>query len=251
MPGNQEHGNTERWYMKTKVIERVVLVTGANRGIGFEVCRQMGKLGYRVILTSRDAEKGRIASQTLSTEGLRVDFCQLDVSSEDSIQEVHEFVVTKYGRLDALVNNAGIHLDHDRSISSLPMDILRQTMETNAYGALRTCQVFLPMMRKQNYGRIVNVSSQMGQLTKMRAMSSAYRLSKVAMNAITQMLADSIQIPDLLVNCCHPGHVRTDMGGASAPCSVEEGADTIVWLATLPADGPTGGFFFNRLPLEW
>ena len=251
MPGDQGYCVNERWIMKNKVDDRVVLVTGANRGIGLEVCRQMGRLGYRVLLTSRDAEKGKTACQTLAAENLAIEFYPLDVTAEDSIQAVHTFVKQTYGRLDALVNNAAIHLDRDRSIASLSMDVLRQTMETNAYGALRLCQVFLPLMKEQRYGRIVNVSSQMGQHANMRSMSSAYRLSKVAMNAITQMLADSIQMPDILVNCCHPGHVRTDMGGPSAPRSVEEGADTIVWLATLPAGGPTGGFFHNRLPMEW
>ncbi len=135
--------------MKKKVNERVVLVTGANRGIGLEVCRQMGKLGYQVILTSRDGEKGLCASKALALQGLAVDFCSLDVSSEDSIQAANDFVHRQYGRLDVLINNAGIHLDRDRSISNLPMDVLRQTMEANAYGALRTCQVFLPMMKKQ------------------------------------------------------------------------------------------------------
>lgn len=231
--------------------QRLALVTGGNKGIGFEVCRQLGKLGYRVLLTARNPNKGHQAVAVLLSEDLVVDFCPLDVSQEASIAQVVLFVQQNYKRLDVLVNNAAVHLDRDQSIATLPLDVLRQTLEINTLGALRLCQEFLPMMKRRRYGRIVNVSSAMGQHARMRANSSAYRLSKDAMNAITQMLADSIQIPDILINACHPGHVRTDMGGKSAPRSVEQGADTIVWLATLPAGGPTGGFFYDRAPLDW
>ncbi len=231
--------------------ERIALVTGANRGIGFEVCRQLGRLGYRILLTSRHPEKGQAAASLLSSEGLDVDFLPLDVSQDGSVEAAKKSVRRLYGRLDVLVNNAGISLDADRSISTLSLDVLRTTLETNTFGALRTCQAFLPLMKEHHYGRIVNVSSTMGQHARMGNMSAAYRISKDALNALTQIIADSIHTNDILVNACCPGWVRTDMGGSSATFSVEQGADTIVWLATLPAGGPTGRFFRDRKEIDW
>ncbi len=231
--------------------QHIALVTGANRGIGFEACRQLGRRGYRVLLTSRDPEKGQAATRILSAEALAMDFFPLDVTAEESVAAAEQFVRKCYGRLDVLINNAGIYLKDDRSISTLSIDILRQTLETNTFGALRTCQAFLPLMKKHHYGRIVNVSSTMGQHARMRNMSAAYRLSKDALNALTQMLADSIHTSDILVNACCPGWVRTEMGGKSAPRTVEQGADTIVWLATLPSGGPTGKFFQDHKEINW
>jgi NAD(P)-dependent dehydrogenase (short-subunit alcohol dehydrogenase family) len=231
--------------------QRIALVTGGNRGIGFEVCRQLGRLEYTVLLTARDADQGQAAAAALTAEGLDVRFHLLDVTSEASILALHQFVADQFHRLDALVNNAGIYIDADHSVMSLSRDVLLRTLETNAFGALRMCQVFLPLMKKRRYGRVVNVSSSMGQHANMRNMSAAYRLSKDALNALTQMIADSIHTGNVLVNTCCPGWVRTGMGGASAPRSVEQGADTIVWLATLPEGGPTGGFFIDRKRAEW
>ena len=230
----------------------VALVTGANRGIGFEVCRQLGRLGHRVILTSRDPIKGQAAAQTLVNEGLPVVFHQLDVTGEASIQALRDFVVKSYHRLDILVNNAGIYLQgEDSSVMTLSLDALRRTLDTNTFGALRMCQVFIPLMKKNHFGRVVNVSSSMGRHFYMGKMAAAYRLSKDGLNALTQMIAASIQTRDILVNSVHPGWVRTDMGGRSAPLSVEQGADTIVWLATLPEDGPSGGLFEDRKKIDW
>jgi NAD(P)-dependent dehydrogenase (short-subunit alcohol dehydrogenase family) len=231
--------------------QRVALVTGANRGIGFEVCRQLARLDYRVILTSRDAAKGQAVARKLKLESLPVVFRPLDVSVEASLDAAYRFVVAEFGRLDVLVNNAGIRLDGDRSVMDLNREVLLQTLETNTLGALRLCQAFIPLMKKGHYGRVVNVSSTMGQHARMGNMSAAYRLSKDALNALTQMIADSIHTGDVLVNSCHPGWVRTDMGGPHASLSIEQGADTIVWLATLPEGGPSGGFFENRKPIDW
>lgn len=231
--------------------QRLALVTGGNKGIGLEVCRQLGRLGLHVILSARDPEKGNTAAALLQVENLAVDFCPLDVSLDESVLQAARWVAEKYGHLDVLVNNAAIHLDHDLSIASLPLDVLRQTLEVNMYGILRTSQAFLPMMKALQYGRIVNVSSKLGQHAMLKDESSAYRLSKVAINALTQMLADSVKEPNILINACSPGWVRTDMGSMSAPRSVEQGADTIVWLATLPARGPTGGFFHDRKRIDW
>jgi NAD(P)-dependent dehydrogenase (short-subunit alcohol dehydrogenase family) len=233
-------------------VKCLALVTGANRGIGLEVCRQLGRLGIQVLLTARDPQKGQSAAQSLVEEGLPVVFHALDVTSEQSIAALRKFIVHKFHRLDILVNNAAISLKcEDGSVMTLSHDTLFRTLETNTFAALRMCQVFIPLMKKNGYGRVVNVSSTMGQHTRMRNMSAAYRLSKDALNALTQMLADSIQAGDILVNSAHPGWVRTDMGGASAPCSLQQGADTIVWLATLPGGGPSGGFFEQRKRIDW
>ena len=230
---------------------RIALVTGANRGIGFEVCRQLARLGDRVLLTSRETARGQAAAKKLQAEGLPVVFHPLDVSVEASIRAAHRLVVTEFGRLDVLVNNAAIYIDRDRSVMDLERDVLLQTLETNTFGALRLCQLFIPLMKKHHYGRVVNVSSTMGQHANMGNMSAAYRLSKDALNALTQMIAASIHGGDILVNCCHPGWVRSDMGGPHASSSLAQGADTIVWLATLPEGGPTGGFFEKRKAIPW
>jgi len=232
-------------------MQRLCIVTGANRGIGYEICRQLGRLECRVLLTSRDPANGQAAAQTLVEEGLPIIYHQLDVTDEASIATLRKFVGKEFGRLDVLVNNAGISIRGDNSIMTLPLDTLQRTLETNLFGALRMCQVFIPLMRKLNYGRVVNVSSTMGQHAHMADMSAAYRLSKDSLNAITQMIASSIRGKDILVNACCPGWVRTEMGGAHATRSPEEGADTIIWLATLPRGGPSGGFFKDRERIEW
>jgi NAD(P)-dependent dehydrogenase (short-subunit alcohol dehydrogenase family) len=232
-------------------MQRLGIVTGTNRGIGFEVCRQLARLDYRVLLTSRDTAKGQASAQTLAEEGLPVLFHQLDVTNEASIAALRKFVVKEFGCLDVLVNNAGIYLKGDNSVMTLSLDILQRTLETNLFGALRMCQTFIPLMRKNNYGRVVNVSSTMGQHAQMHDMSAAYRLSKDALNALTQMIASSIHGKDILVNACYPGWVQTEMGGPHATRSLEEGADTIVWLATLPSGRPSSRFFKDRKRIEW
>ncbi len=231
----------------TAVEGRVAIVTGANRGIGYETCRQLAKKGVRVLLTSRDAAKGRAASVQLG-----VDFHPLDVTDPTSVSQLVEFVDRQCGRLDILVNNAGVFLDRAQpSILHASIDTLRHTLETNLYGALRLCQAFVPLMRRHNCGRILNVSSGMGQLSDMQGQYPAYRLSKTALNAVTRILAAELADTHITVNSVCPGWVRTDMGGESAPRSVQEGADTIVWLATLPENCPTGGFFRDRKPIPW
>lgn len=233
-------------------LQRIALVTGGNRGIGFEVCRQLADLGYKVILTSRDPLKGEAAASRLVRQGMAVVFHPLDVTSETSILALHQYIVKGFDRLDILVNNAGIFMkNRDKGITTLHLDTLRETMETNCYSPLRLCQVFLPLMKKHRYGRIVNVSSGMGQFAHLAPISSAYRLSKAALNAITIMLAAAVKNKNILINACHPGWVRTGMGGAFAPRSCGQGADTIVWLATLPAGGPHGFFFEDRKKIAW
>jgi NAD(P)-dependent dehydrogenase (short-subunit alcohol dehydrogenase family) len=230
---------------------RIALVTGANRGIGFEIGRQLAARGFRVLLTARDASKGRRAADRLKQEGRDVHFQELDVADEESIKNAIEFAKTEFGGVDVLINNAGVYLDEDVAGLDVDLDTLRSTMETNAYGPLRLCQAAVPSMRQRRHGRIVNVSSGSGQLSEMDGGSLAYRISKASLNAITRILADEVRGTGILVNSMCPGWVRTEMGGQHAPRSVEEGADTAIYLATLPDDGPTGGFFRDRRPIPW
>lgn len=235
---------------------RTAIVTGANRGVGREVARQLVAQGYRVILTSRDERKGKGALSELkqqlgaSSPGDLL-YHQLDVTNEESIQRLYRFIHSEFTAIDVLVNNAAILLDQYGRVSQTPLDIYRTTMETNVYGPLRLCQVFLPSMLECNYGRIVNVSSGAGQVKEMVNDMTAYRLSKIALNGLTQMLADSVKGTNVLVNAACPGWVRTEMGSPNAPRSAEEGAQSVVWLATLPDGGPQGGFFRDGQLLDW
>ena len=227
---------------------RVAVVTGANRGIGREIARQLAQRpGLTVVLTARDEKKGKAAARDLGTE-----FHPLDVASERSIAALAGFLGKTWSRCDVLVNNAGILADPRGSrILDSKIETHRETLETNLLGPLMLAQALVPLMRKNRYGRIVNVSSAMGQLSDMGTGSPAYRISKTALNALTVILAAELSGSGILVNTMSPGWVRTDMGGSGAPRSVEQGADTAVWLATLPDNGPTGGFFKDRKPIPW
>jgi NAD(P)-dependent dehydrogenase (short-subunit alcohol dehydrogenase family) len=232
-------------------MQRIALVSGGNRGIGFATCKGLAQAGLQVILGSRDAEKGVLAAEALRDENFEVDTYQLDVTDQTSIAILKEYIIKKYGRLDVLVNNAGVHLDSTKSFINIPEEIVHQTFDTNFYGTLRLCQAIIPMMKKQKYGRVVNVSSGMSSLSKMSGRAGAYRTSKAAINALTRVIASEVRGHNIKVNTMSPGWVRTDMGGPSAPRSPEQGADTIIWLATLPEDGPTGGFFKDRESIPW
>lgn len=243
-----------------KMNQKVAIVTGANKGIGFEVCRQLAKKKIEVILTSRSSELGKAALKKLKDEGLSVSYCQLDVTDPQSIDVAYDYVKKEFGHLEILINNAGIAIDSKRndwgdkeevSIFHTNLDVIRKTMETNTYGPLRMIQKFGPLMKTRGYGRIVNLSSGMGQLSEMNGGWAAYRISKTALNAITRIAADELSGADILVNSACPGWVKTDMGGSEANLTPEQGADTIVWLATLPSGGPTGGFFRERERIEW
>lgn len=230
---------------------RVAIVTGANRGLGFETCRQLARQGYQVVLTSRDEAKGQAAVDTLRRAGGSVAYHPLDVTAAESISQLHDFVVREFGRAEVLVNNAVLYLDEGRDMLEVELEVFRTTIETNVYGPLLLCQTFVPLMLRQNYGRLVNVSSGSGQLSSMGSDTPAYAMSKTALNALTLMLARRVQGQNILVNAVCPGWVRTDMGGPYASRSVEEGADTIVWLATLPDGGPNSGLFRDRHRIEW
>lgn len=232
--------------------KRLAVVTGGNKGIGYEICRQLARKGLRVLLTSRDAEKGREARERLEKEGLDILHRKLDVTDPASVAAIARHIESEYGRVDVLANNAGILID-SRSASVLreKEETFRITLETNFYGALRMCQALVPLMQKNHYGRVVNVSSGLGQLDDMGDGTPAYRVSKTALNALTRMVAKAVEGDNILVNSLCPGWVRTDMGGPGASRSVEQGAETAVWLAMLPHDGPTGGFFRDRKPIPW
>jgi NAD(P)-dependent dehydrogenase (short-subunit alcohol dehydrogenase family) len=237
-------------------VKKIALVTGSNRGLGFETCRQLAsRSGFHVILSARDSSRGEAARKKLAALGLEVDFEQLDVASEASIRACAERVLGKHGRLDVLVNNAGILVGSrdtgSNSAFDVPADALRKSFEVHVVGAYLLIQAFAPGMRERRYGRIVNLSSGMAQLSEMNGLWPAYRFSKTALNALTRVFADELGNSGVLVNSVCPGWVRTDMGGPGAELPVEEGADTIVWAATLPEGGPTGGFFRERAPISW
>jgi NAD(P)-dependent dehydrogenase (short-subunit alcohol dehydrogenase family) len=231
---------------------RIALVSGGNRGIGYEVCRQLALQGLAVVLTARDAGKGKAAVKTLHDAGLDVEFQRLDVTSCRSIRACVAAVAERRGRIDVLVNNAGIMIDPRGShFLDSKLDTYRDTLETNLFGPLQLAQSVIPLMKANRYGRIVNLSSGLGQLSEMGAGTPAYRISKAALNALTRILGAEFRESNILVNSMCPGWVRTSMGGESAPRTVEQAADTAVWLATLPADGPSGGFFRDRKAIAW
>ncbi len=238
--------------------KKVAVVTGGNRGIGREICRQLAERGMRVILTARDTRKGRAAARTLAGEGLDVTFHRLDVTDAAQVRRVANHLKRKVGRLDVLVNNAGIYLEggygdgrEPESVFDESMDKVRETMEVNLYGPYMLCQALIPLMRAGGYGRVVNVSSGSGQLSRPQPREAGYRMSKAGLNALTVTLAAELTDGMVLVNCMCPGWVRSDMGGPDAPRSLAEGADTATFLATLPKGGPHGRFFRDRKEIPW
>jgi NAD(P)-dependent dehydrogenase (short-subunit alcohol dehydrogenase family) len=228
----------------------VALVTGANRGIGLEVCRQLGRRGHSVILTSRDAAKGRAAAETLRREGIEVHVLALDVADDRSVKDAAGAVERSPGRLDVLVNNAGILYDTWQRAAAADVAVVREAFETNTLGPWRVTQAFLPLLRRSGHGRIVNVSSGAGALASMDGETPAYAMSKAALNVLTMMLAAELRPSRILVNAVCPGWVATDMGGTGGR-PVAEGAAGVVWAATLPDGGPTGGFFRDEQPIPW
>jgi NAD(P)-dependent dehydrogenase (short-subunit alcohol dehydrogenase family) len=234
----------------------VAVVTGANRGLGLETCRQLALRDITVVLTSRSAERGEAAADALRGEGLQVHFQSLDVTQAAQVEALGAFLAARFGRLDILVNNAGIFPDpydpatpEAASVLNTDLEVIRRALETNTYGALRLAQTVIPLM--QGHGNLVNVSSGMGQLSDMNGCCPGYRLSKTALNALTRILADELQHTGIKVNSVCPGWVKTDMGGPGAQRSLREGAAGIVWAACLSADGPSGGFFRDGKPIPW
>jgi NAD(P)-dependent dehydrogenase (short-subunit alcohol dehydrogenase family) len=237
------------------VTGRIALVSGANRGLGFETTRQLARLGFRVYLGARDIGKAEYAARILRGGQLDVVPYELDVASAESCARLSELAV------DVLVNNAGVMPESDenplaagllsRSALDVAPDLLRETFETNTLGAYRAIQAVAPGMRGRGYGRIVNVSSGLGQLDDMGGGYPAYRVSKAALNALTRIFASELRDAGVLVNAVCPGWAKTDMGGAHAQIEPKEAVATIVWAATLPDDGPTGGFFRAKQRIPW
>jgi NAD(P)-dependent dehydrogenase (short-subunit alcohol dehydrogenase family) len=239
--------------------KKTALVTGANKGLGLEISRQLGRLGFTVLIASRDKKRGLAASELLKSEGIDAHPLILDVTHEPSIRRAGLFIGQEYGHLDILVNNAGLMHDMSLTAANTPPDILHTVFETNFFGAVAVTQAMLPLLRKSEAGRIVNMSSSLGSLTLASDPASGfaefkylgYDASKAALNSFTVHLAWELRHTPIKVNSACPGWVKTDMGGADAPGTVEQGADTPVWLATLGPDGPTGGFFNSRKPVPW
>jgi NAD(P)-dependent dehydrogenase (short-subunit alcohol dehydrogenase family) len=237
---------------------RVAVVTGANKGIGLEIARQLARQGITVYLGARDEARGRAAAEKLRAEGLDARPLRLDVTDDRSVAAAASALEKDAGRLDVLVNNAGVALD-DAPPSRLSGEVLRRTYETNVFGVVRVTQAFLPLLRRSDAGRIVNLSSGLGSL----ALNSdpgwafapvkylAYNSSKTALNAITVQFAHELRETPIKVNAADPGYVATDMNRHQGVRSVEQGAATPVRLATLPADGPTGGYFNDDGPVPW
>ena len=267
---------------------KIILVTGGNRGIGFEICRQLDKVGYQVILGSRDLEKGVAAAALLSKN---VFVHQLDVTSEESIQSLFGFVKTDFGKIDVLINNAGIGSDEQEKkhtmasgvknvlktnlpgvwkIAKTAVPVLRKAgviaqkegakdvslqnvkclMDTNFFGPWRMIQVFVPLLQKSENGRIINISSGRGELQSLTGEYPAYSISKASLNAITIMFSNELKGKGISVNAMCPGWVKTDMGGTDALRNVGQGADTAVWLAT-EKEITTGRFFRDRQEIDW
>ena len=229
---------------------RVALVTGANRGIGFEVCRSLGRQGASVILGSRDVARGVNAAEQLRSTGLDVVCRQLDVTDQVSVDAMAAWLEAEHGRLDVLVNNAGI-MPNKKNVLDAPLSEVEEMWQVNTLGPWRAALALSPLMTQNHWGRIVNLSSEAGSMTRMTGTAAAYRVSKAALNAFTRILASQLQPEGVLVNAVCPGWVHTDMGGPEAPRTLEQGASSVMWAVCLNDDGPTGGFYQDGKPLPW
>lgn len=241
-------------------MNKIALITGANRGIGLETARQLGKLGMTILLGARDLAKAEKAAEELRREKMEVRPIKIDVAASASIAAAAAMVEKEFGRLDILINNAGVMVDsYDTKISEMPMEIWRRTFDANFFGLIATTQAFLPLLRQSEAGRIVNLSSILGSITYHATPGSpvydskvpAYDVSKSAVNAYTVHLAYELRGTKIKVNAAHPGWVKTEMGGKDAPMELAEGAKTSVALATLGEDGPSGAYVHMGKPLPW
>ena len=228
----------------------LAVVTGANRGIGLEVCRQLAERGYAVVLGSRSLDRGEAAARRLSDRGLEVHVCQLDVADPEGVERAAGWISGSFGRCDALINNAAIEYDTDELAATANLERVHRAMETNLFGPWRTTLALLPLLRRAAHPRIVNVSSEGGSLASMRAGTPAYHVTKAALNALTRTLAAELRADGVLVNAICPGWTGTDMGGRGGR-PVNQGAASVIWGVLLPDDGPSGGFFRDGRPLPW
>jgi len=238
--------------------DRIALITGANKGLGFEIARQLGTKGVHIIVGARDAQRGAEAVTKLKTEGISAEAVQLDVAKPGDLAATRA-VCDRHGRLDILVNNAGVMIEHGKKASVVPIDLVRSTFETNFFGLVTLTQALLPYIRKSTAGRIVNHSSMLGSLTINADPNSGigdfqllgYNASKAAVNMFTIQLAAELAATPIKVNSAHPGWVKTDLGSDAAPMEVVDGAKTAVELALIGPDGPTGGHFHLGKSLPW
>lgn len=230
--------------------QKTALVTGGNKGIGEEIVRQLARAGWRVFLGARDRTRGQKAATELAAEG-SVEFLEIDVSDLDSIQKAVAELTGRTSTLDALINNAGILEDEGQSVVDANVDLMRRTLETNTFGPLQLTKALLPTLRKTSGARVINVSSGLGQLGDMEDGYPGYAISKTALNAVTRKFAAALKADGIAVNSVCPGWVRTDMGGPNAHRTVEQGADTVTWLATEAGAEVTGQFLRDRKPIGW
>jgi len=247
--------------MKNKSNKRqIAVITGANKGIGFETARQLGKQGLTILLGARDKKKAKEAAAQLCKEGIDAHGIIIDVNNNASIKKAAASAKRQYGRVDILINNAGVMLhSEDKSAGNQALDVWRKTFETNFFGVIATTQAFLPLLRKSKAGRIVNLSSILGSMTYHSTPGSpiygnhvpAYNVSKAAVNAFTVQLAYELKDTKIRVNAAHPGWVKTDMGGEAAPMEIIDGAKTSVALATMGADAPSGAYIHLGQKLPW
>ena len=231
--------------------KKVALVTGGNRGIGYELVKQLAMKGFKVMLTSRNPEMGRQVAQKLKESNLDVSFVEMDVDNQESIRQAAITVNELHGRLDVLINNAGVYLDKNEKLLTMDPCILEKTMATNFFGVYHVVRSFIPLMEKQGYGRIINVSSEYGAISEMSYPGvGAYKLSKFALNGLTRLVAAEIN-GDIKINAVDPGWVSSDMGGPSASRTPKKAAESILWLATIGPEGPNGGFFRDGIRIDW
>jgi NAD(P)-dependent dehydrogenase (short-subunit alcohol dehydrogenase family) len=231
-------------------VQRIVVVTGANRGIGREVARQLAVRGDLVVLGARDPAKGETAAAELARAGVEVLPRHLDVTDPATLQRLADELAGRHGRLDVLVNNAAVLYDTWQRAASADLQVVREALETNLFGAWQAVQALLPLLRASGHGRVVNVSSESGSLAGMGGGTPAYSVSKAALNALTRMLAAELRRDRILVNSVCPGWVATDMGGPGGR-PVADGAASVLWAVDLPDRGPTGGFFRDGRPVPW
>ncbi len=229
---------------------KTIFITGANKGIGFEMARKLALLGHRVVLGGRSKDRLEAARKRLLEKNIDVDYIEMDVNVPGSITHASEVFLSIFGELDVLINNAAVLLDQDKQLSLDPSDVFDQTFRTNVLGPLLVARAFIPLLNRP--GRIINISSQGGSMTdSVGGWSPAYCASKTALNGITRQLAHELSSKQISVNAVHPGWVRTDMGGPSAARDVEKGAETPVWLAVTADQAKTGSFFMDKKEIPW
>jgi NAD(P)-dependent dehydrogenase (short-subunit alcohol dehydrogenase family) len=244
--------------------KKIAVVTGSNRGLGYAIARKLSQIGIHVVLTSRNQTDGLAVKESLSNEGLDVNYHTLDVTNDFNVAQFVQWLRETYGRVDILVNNAGINpttKPEESSLLTVQLETMRSTFDTNVLALLRIAQALIPLMKIHNYGRIVNVSTEMASLAAITSdyypIAPSYRLSKIGVNGLTVLLAKELLGTNILVNAYSPGWMKTDMGGEDAPFTAEQGAETAVYLATLPDGGAQGQFFAEMrhfggpIKLQW